>query len=252
MTIRIAMWSGPRNLSTAMMYSFAARGDCAVWDEPFYAPYLKATNSNHPMRDTILARHDANPAQVAQRCLAPVDQPVFYMKHMPHHMIDGFPLDWARDCVNVHLIRHPARVAASYGAKRDEMTLEDIGFVQQLRLYERLGGVVLDSHDIRQNPRAALATLCDHIGIGFSDTMLHWPAGARAYDGAWATHWYGAVHKSTGFAGPEGPLPELPDAAKRLVEAAMPAYQAMAAQRIRISDDDPARQAVSGATRSTE
>ncbi|HEV8036654.1 MAG TPA: HAD family hydrolase, partial [Yoonia sp.] len=127
--MRIAMWSGPRNLSTAMMYAFGNRADFAVWDEPFYAPYLKATGANHPMRDEIIAAHETDPTIVAQRCLdtIPGDKPHFYMKHMPHHMIAGFPLDWAQNCINIHLIRHPARVIASYGAKRDEMSLEDIG-----------------------------------------------------------------------------------------------------------------------------
>src|SRR5690606_11782380 len=115
--------SGPRNLSTALMYAFSARGDCAVWDEPFYAAYLAATGIDHPMRDAIIGAHETDPARVAARCTGPIPEgrAHFYMKHMPHHMIPGFPRDWAGDCVNIHLIRHPARVIASYGAKRDQI-----------------------------------------------------------------------------------------------------------------------------------
>ncbi len=230
------MWSGPRNLSTAMMYAFGQRSDCAVWDEPFYAPYLAATGADHPMRDAILAAHEADPARVAARCIGPIpaDKPHFYMKHMPHHMIAGFPLDWATDCVNVHLIRHPARVIASYGAKRAEMTLEDIGFPQQSTLFQHIGGLVIDSADIRDDPASMLALLCDRIGLAFDPAMLSWPAGGRAEDGAWAPHWYGAIHASTGFAGPDRPLPALTGAAAALCDAALPHYAGLAEHRLRL------------------
>ena len=157
--MKIAMWSGPRNLSTALMYSFGNRADVAIWDEPFYAPYLAATGADHPMRDAVLAAHDTDPASVAARCAGPVPcgKPHFYMKHMPHHMVTGFPLDWAQDCVNIHLIRHPARVIASYGAKRASMTEDDIGFSRQVALFDALGGIVIDSSDIRAAPEAHAA-----------------------------------------------------------------------------------------------
>lgn len=234
--MRIAMWSGPRNLSTAMMYSFANRSDFAVWDEPFYAPYLAATGIGHPMTPEILAAHETDPSVVAWRCLGdiPDGKPHFYMKHMPHHMLPDFPIDWAKDCINIHLIRHPVRVAASYAQKRDEMTLEDIGFEQQLAIYQALGGIVIDSADIRENPRDMLARLCDKIGLHFDGAMLNWPAGPRPYDGVWAQHWYNAVHKSTAFAGAEGPLPSLSETAAEIVEKALPAYRVMEAQKLPI------------------
>jgi len=150
--MRIAMWSGPRNLSTAMMYSFGARADFAIMDEPFYAPYLAVTGADHPMRDQIIGAHECDPAAVAQAC-SEQGTPHLYMKHMPHHMVEGFPLDWAKDCVNIHLIRHPARVIASYAAKRDAPTLDDIGFVQQGALFQQLGGLVIDSTDTGQRAR---------------------------------------------------------------------------------------------------
>jgi hypothetical protein len=227
------MWSGPRNLSTAMMYAFGNREDFAVWDEPFYAPYLAATGLDHPMKEAIVAAHETDPQIVAQRCTGPIPdgKPHFYMKQMPHHMIDGMPLDWAQDCVHIHLIRHPARVMASYGAKRDQMTLEDIGFPQQAALYDKLGGVVVDSADIRTDPKGMLMKLCDAIGLPFDPAMLSWPAGPSKDDGVWAKHWYEAVHKSTGFAGKEGPLPTH-DGNQEILEAALPIYKALEERKL--------------------
>jgi len=232
---RIAMWSGPRNLSTAMMYAFAARGDAAVWDEPFYAAYLRQTGQDHPMRDAILAAHEADPDKVAAACVGPIPdgKPVFYMKHMPHHMVEGFPLGWAAACVNVHLIRHPARVIASYAEKRDDVALDDIGFVQQEVIWRRFPGPVIDSADIRRDPAGMLGKLCDAVGLRFTDRMLQWQPGPRSFDGAWAPHWYNAVHRSMGFAPAETALPEVPDRLCPLLEAAMPIYDAMRAEAIR-------------------
>jgi hypothetical protein len=230
--MRIAMWSGPRNLSTAMMYSFASRADFSVMDEPFYAPYLAASGQDHPMRDEILAAHETDPEAVARACLAPVATEHLYMKHMPHHMLPSFPLDWAGNCVNVHLIRHPARVIASYASKWADLTLDQIGFVQQTDLYDRLGGIVIDSYDIRQDPEKALRSLCSAIGLRFDPAMLRWAPGARTEDGVWAAHWYGAVHRSSGFAGPEGPLPEVHERYARLLADALPHYEAMRARAL--------------------
>jgi len=234
------MWSGPRNLSTAMMYAFAARGDCAVWDEPFYAAYLKATGIDHPMRDAIVAAHEADPDRVAAACRGPVPEgkALYYQKHMTLHMIDAFDRSFMRACTNVFLIRHPARVVASYAQKREGPTLTDIGFVQQAQLFDEVADwlgrapLVIDSHDIREDPRAALARLCSALGVPFTERMLSWPAGPKSFDGIWATHWYNAVHASTGFGAPEGALPDLPDAYRRLAEQAMPYYERLAAFRI--------------------
>ncbi|WP_298840792.1 HAD family hydrolase [uncultured Roseobacter sp.] len=231
--MRIAMWSGPRNLSTAMMYSFLARGDFTVQDEPFYAPYLAASGRRHPMDDEIIAAHETDPRKVARDCLAPVPTPHLYMKHMPHHMLPGFPMDWARDCVNVHLIRHPARVIASYAAKQADLTLDDIGYVRQAEVFDALGGVVIDGTDIRADPEGMLMKLCAEIGLPFDPMMLRWDAGPRAEDGIWAKHWYGAVHRSTGFAGAEGEMPRLEPDLAELCAAALPYYDKLAALRIR-------------------
>jgi hypothetical protein len=213
-----------------MMYAFGNREDFAIWDEPFYAPYLNATGADHPMREEILAAHEVDPQVIAQRILGsiPAQKPHFYMKHMPHHMIDGFPLDWTKDCVNIHLIRHPARVIASYGAKREQMTLEDIGFPQQAALYDQIGGLVIDSADIRADPEGMLRKLCDALGLAFDPAMLRWTPGPRSEDGVWAKHWYNAVHKSTGFAGAEGPMPDLDHAQEKMRHLAMPHYENLA------------------------
>lgn len=239
--MKIAMWSGPRNLSTAMMYAFAQRPDCAVWDEPFYAPFLAATGLDHPMRGEILAAHETDAAKVAARCagVPPGGRAHHYLKLMPHHMADGFPLGWARDCANVFLIRHPARVVASYARKREGPNAEDIGFVRQARLFDEIAGwlgrppLVIDSADIRRAPEAALTSLCAALGLGFEPAMLRWPVGGRPEDGAWAPHWYGAVHRSTGFDAPEGPLPELAPVYARLAEAALPHYRHLYKHRLR-------------------
>lgn len=230
---RIAMWSGPRNLSTAMMYSFAARGDCQVWDEPFYAAYLQATGIDHPMKEAVIAAGLADPAAVATACLAPLkaEQSLFYQKHMTLHMIPEFDRGFMRGLTNVFLIRHPARVIASYAKKREAPELADIGFVQQARLFDEVADwlghapLVVDSADIRATPRETLSRLCAALDIPFTDRMLRWPAGPKPFDGAWAPHWYNAVHASTGLDEPEGPLPALTADFQRLAEQALPHYQ---------------------------
>ncbi len=238
--MKIAMWSGPRNLSTAMMYAFGNRQDCAVVDEPFYAAYLAKTGLDHPMRAEILTAQPQDPELVAQALAGPNPdgKEHYYQKHMTQHMIEGVPRDWMQDVVNVFLIRHPARVVASYAAKRENPTLDDIGFRQQDELFHEvrdLGGetVVIDSHDIRDNPRDMLEKLCDSIGLPFSELMLSWPAGGHKDDGVWAKHWYAAVWNSTGFAGAEGPLPLLEGEMADLVDRAMPFYSDLQAHALK-------------------
>ncbi|MDQ2094227.1 HAD family hydrolase [Rhodalgimonas zhirmunskyi] len=233
--MRIAMWSGPRNLSTAMMYAFGARADCAVVDEPFYAAYLAQTGLAHPMRAEIMAAQSQDAEAVAQSLTGPIpaQKPHFYQKHMCQHMLPGIPRDWMARVTNVFLIRHPARVIASFGAKYENPTLADIGFTQQAELYDHaraLGQtpIVIDSADIRRAPEMMLRKLCDAIGLAFDPAMLSWPKGGHPDDGVWAPHWYGAVHASTGFAPAEGPLPDLSEEHRALAVAALPIYEALA------------------------
>lgn len=226
------MWSGPRNLSTAMMYSFGARTDCVVIDEPFYAAYLARTGLDHPMREEVLAAQPTDPAEVVKRLTGsvPEGKPLFYQKHMTHHMLPGFPRGWLRRCTNVFLIRHPARVVASYAKKREGPVLEDLGFVQQAELFDLVTSwgqqpIVIDSADILAEPKSKLRALCEAIRIPFHSAMLHWPAGGHRGDGVWAAHWYGAVHRSTGFEGAEGELPELTGEYAELSRKAQPYYE---------------------------
>jgi len=232
--VKIAMWSGPRNLSTAMMYAFGTLPDFAASDEPFYAAYLAATGLDHPMREAVIAAGETDPERVASSLAGPVPgrNRHWYQKHMAMHMLPGFPLDWAADCVNVHLIRHPARVIASYAKKRESPTLDDIAFRQQAELYARFPGPVLDSADIRANPMEMIQKLCAEIGLDFRASMLSWPAGPKPFDGAWAPHWYNSVHRSTGFAGAEGDLPNLKGPEADLSREALPYYEELAALRL--------------------
>jgi len=246
-TLRIAMWSGPRNLSTAMMRSFENRPDCAVWDEPFYAAYLAATGAEHPMRNAVIAAGETDWRRVAERCLGepPTGARIFYHKLMTHHMIPAFGRGWIGQVRNAFLIRDPSRVVASYGNKRAEVELGDIGFTEQYALFQeaadRLGHAppVIDSDDVRGNPRGVIAALCEALGIPFDEHMLAWPEGGRDSDGAWAPHWYDAVNRSTGFAPPAESLPPLTGHAERVAAAARPYYEALHAHAISLSETYP-------------
>lgn len=219
MTVRVMGWSGPRNISTAMMRSWENRPDAEVRDEPFYAPWLAETGTDHPARAETLAAHETNRAKVAAACAAPGPQgaPVFYQKQMVHHLPRGADLAFAKDARHFFLIRDPRRVAASYVKRFEDASAERLGFTRQLEIYEEIADLtgrewpVLESETILAKPEAALRALCEAIGIPFSEDMLHWPAGKRASDGAWAAVWYDAVERSTGFGDPSpepGPLPE--------------------------------------------
>ncbi len=233
------MWSGPRNLSSAMMYSFAQRADFEVLDEPFYGPYLRLTGLDHPMREAVLKAHAKDAAGVQTEILKPLQLGKHvYHKHMCQHMIDGIPRDFMADCVNVFLLRHPARVVPSFLKEYPDAEDSDVGYALQASLWEEvrtLGQtpVVLDSHDVRRDPDTALRALCDAIGLDWDPAMLSWPAGPKPYDGAWAPVWYGSLHRSTGFAPPETGWPDLSVRAKSMVDAAMPFYDAMSAQALR-------------------
>jgi hypothetical protein len=235
--IRIAMWSGPRNISTAMMRSFGARSDCHVVDEPFYAAFLATSGLIHPMNDAVLASQPNDWREVARQLEQPPPNaaPIVYEKHMTHHMLPGFGLGWMSQCRNAFLIRDPALVLASYVAKREDVALADIGFVQQSDIFaheaDRLGHAppVIEGVDVLRDPAATLSKLCTALGIPWTADMLRWPAGPRATDGVWAPAWYDAVERSTGF----GPPPaekgrQLPDALQRIADAARPHYEALA------------------------
>jgi hypothetical protein len=246
MTIRIAMWSGPRNLSTAMMRAFENRPDCVVSDEPFYAAYLAATGLDHPMRGEVLASQPTDWRDVAAQLAGPSphtpekgDPALWYQKHMTHHMLPEFGLDWMGDFRHAFLIRAPARVLASYVAKREDVALADIGLVRQVELFERFADAtgaappVVDSDELLRDPEAVLGKLCAALAIPFDPAMLRWPKGRRDSDGVWAPAWYASVEQSTGFAVPANPdLPSLPAHLQPIAEAALPFYERLAAHRI--------------------
>lgn len=237
----IAMWSGPRNLSTAMMRAFAQRPDTRCWDEPFYAAYLAATGLQHPMRETVIAAGIADAGEVAAACAdaPPAEKPVFYQKHMTHHMLPGFPLDWTDKVTNAFLIRAPEPVLASYVKKHESVGAADIGFAMQRELFERAADragsapPVVDSADIRADPRGTLAALCTALGIAFDPSMLSWKPGPAPEDGVWGPHWYDAIWKSTGF-GPAGDdAPELPAHLARIADEVRPHYDHLRRFRVR-------------------
>lgn len=241
MTVRIAMWSGPRNISTAMMRSFENRPDCDVVDEPFYAAFLAATGLDHPMRDEVLAGQPQDWRAVVAD-LDTLKAPIVYEKHMAHHMLPAIGLDWIADRRNAFLIRDPAEVLASYTAKRAEVTLDDIGAVRQREIFEReaerLGRAppVVRGADVLADPEGVLKALCAALEIPFLGEMLSWPPGRRASDGVWAPAWYDAVERSTGFAQPERrAYPPLSDPLRRVADAARPHYEVLAAHALRPS-----------------
>jgi hypothetical protein len=236
--LRIAAWSGPRNISTAMMRAWENRGDCAVSDEPLYAHYLQATQLDHPGRDEVIAAGDTDAARVVATLTtgpAPGGRPVWYQKHMTHHLLPGHDTGWVHGLHHVFLIRDPALVVASYVKSRASVVAEDIGLLQQAQLFDavaqRLGQAppVIDAERFLQAPEAQLRALCQRLGIAFTDRMLHWPAGPRASDGIWAPHWYDAVWASTGFEPwRDKRVPLLGDAA-RAADACRGAYEALLA-----------------------
>jgi len=241
-TVRIAMWSGPRNISTAMMRSFGARADCAVTDEPFYAAYLVATGLFHPMRDEVIASQPTDWRKVAEKLVGPPPdgKPIWYQKHMTHHMAPEFGRAWCDGLVNAFLIRAPEAVLASYSSKRDNFTLEELGLPTQAELFDRaaqrLGRAppVIESQDVLANPEGVLSALCAACGVPFDPAMLSWAPGRRATDGVWAPVWYQTVELSTKFAAPrpEVVFDDLPDMLKPMAAAARPIYDRLAAHKL--------------------
>ncbi len=238
--LRIAMWSGPRNISTAMMRAWENRPDTAVIDEPFYAHYLATTGSDHPGRDEIVSAYETDWRRVVDQLTGPVPggKPVFYQKHMTHHMLPGMDEDWLAGLANVFLIRDPRAVIASYARKRGTATAEDIGIERQRALFEtvhRLTGKtppVIDAARVLADPAGVLGRLCAVLGLDFDDRMLAWPAGPRPTDGIWAKYWYHAVERSSGFQQPEADAPDLSPDLEDLADRSRPLYEDLLAQHL--------------------
>ena len=239
MTIRIAMWSGPRNISTAMMRAWESRADCAVMDEPFYAAYLAETGKAHPIREAVLAAHETDWAACARACAEADAAPVVFQKHMVTHMVPAAPTAWMAACAHAFLIRPPEEVAPSFFRGWPGAGVEDLGFHRQAALFETVRGMtgrvppVIAARDVQSDPERALAALCAALGVAFDPAMLAWAPGPRESDGVWAAHWYAAVQASTGFAPPR-PAEPVPPELEEVVSACRPAYAALAAHALTV------------------
>lgn len=203
----IVMWSGPRNISTAMMRSWGNRADTVVIDEPFYAYYLQETEYAHPDADKIIAHYETDGHKIITQLTEriPDNKCIFYQKHMTHHMLESIDRTWLTEVTNCFLIRDPRRMILSFAKVIPNPTIDQMGLSQQVEIFHevcvRTGEVppVLSAQDVLRNPKKMLVKLCEVIDVPFDDAMLQWKAGRRETDGIWAKHWYTSVEKSTGF-----------------------------------------------------
>jgi len=239
--IRIEMWSGPRNISTAMMRSWGNRPDTAVIDEPFYAYYLKATGKLHPGADEVIAVGEVDWRQVIAHLRGPVPsgKRVLFQKQMTHHLLPEIDREWLRTVTNCFLIRDPREVIASYVKKREDPALEDLGFLQQAEIFDLvLAGTnsvppVVDAKDVLQDPERVLGLLCKAVGVEFSKSMLSWPGGLRETDGIWARHWYTEVAKTTSFQPYLPTHDEVPERLQQTYERCCEYYERLHRHRLR-------------------
>jgi hypothetical protein len=199
----INLISSPRNISTALMYSFAQRNDTVVLDEPFYAFYLSTSGANHPGREEVLQSQSTQEKVVKKEIFSIRGKEVVFIKNMSHHL-EVMDESFVNDVVNVFFIRDPRQIIASYAQVIDKPIMRDIGVEYQFNLWKKLldnnqNPIVLDAGNLLKNPPFVLRQLCERIGIPFQESMLKWPAGPKLYDGVWAPYWYSNVHRSTGF-----------------------------------------------------
>lgn len=238
--VRIAMWSGPRNISTAMMYAFANRDDCVASDEPLYAHYLKATGTQHPGAAQVMAQGETDWRAAVQVLTGPPPNgaAVWYQKHMCHHILDGMDLDWLEGFHSCFLIRQPREVLLSLAAKTEAIDAWATGLPQQAQIVEAVRQasaqvpLIVDSADILRDPSGMLQQICHRLGIAFDPAMLAWPAGPKSCDGPWAVHWYDAVWASRGFAPHRPREGQLSEPLMDVLQEVQPIYDALAAQRL--------------------
>jgi hypothetical protein len=242
MPLRIAMWSGPRNISTAMMRAWGNRPDTFVCDEPFYAYYLEATGLAHPGAEEVIATSETDWRKVIARLTgeAPSAKRIFYQKQMTHHLLPEIDRGWLGAVTNCFLIRDPAEVIVSYIKKNNDPALEDLGFVQQAEIFDWVcaatGSVppVIDARDVLENPERILRLLCEAVGVEFTEAMLGWPPGLRDTDGIWAKHWYAEVAHSTGFRKPSVRKDAaVPERLKKIYDRSRDCYERLYQHRLR-------------------
>ena len=242
--LHLAMWSGPRNISTAMMRSWGNRPDTFVVDEPLYAHYLQVTKLGHPGADEVIEAGETDWRKAAAWLTGPVPEgrAIFYQKHMTHHLLPEMERDWLGALTHCFLIRDPREVITSYLKKNQDPTVEDLGFIQQAEIFDwvrkRTGAVppVLNARDILNAPESMLRQLCESLGVAFTPAMLSWEPGLRATDGVWAKHWYPEVETSTGFR-PYSPKPDpIPERLQGVYEQCLESYEQLQAFRILPTD----------------
>jgi len=248
--IRIAMWSGPRNISTALMRSWGNRLDTLVIDEPFYAYYLKTTDKAHPGAEEVIANGETDWRKVVERLTGPIPdgKRILYQKQMTHHLLPEIDREWIVNLTNCFLIRDPREVILSYIKKNPEPTLEDLGFVQQEKIFDFVVGtsrrdvrgrrsapslpIVIDAKDVLESPERMLRLFCAAIGVEFDDAMLSWPPGLRDTDGVWAKYWYDDVARSTSFQPYEPKEGVVPDRLRELYQQCRQCYERLYQHRL--------------------
>jgi hypothetical protein len=237
------MWSGPRNISTAMMRSWGNRADTAVIDEPFYAFYLQTTGKKHPGATEVIARGETDWRKIAEQCGrglgAPTAKRIVFQKQMTHHLLPEVDRQWLGKVTNCFLIRDPAEVITSYLKKNNDPTLEDLGFVQQTEIFDWVRmqtasiPIVIDAKDVLQAPERMLRLLCDAVGVEYDEAMLSWPPGLRETDGVWAQYWYQEVARSTSFQPYQPKSEAVPERLRKIHDRCRECYERLYQFRLR-------------------
>ncbi|HEV2123342.1 MAG TPA: sulfotransferase family protein [Chloroflexota bacterium] len=239
--LRLSLWSGPRNISTALMYAFRQRSDTVVVDEPLYGHYLRVTGAEHPGAGDVLKAMDGDGERVVREILlAPCERPVLFAKNMAHHLV-GLERGFLEKLTNLLLTRDPHDMLTSLVAQLPNPTLGDTGLEMQVEILEHelargRAPVVLEAGEVLRNPRRVLSASCERLGLPFDEAMLTWPAGSKPEDGVWAKHWYANVHASTGFAPYWAKATTLPQRLEPLLDECMPYYERLNAYAVTASD----------------
>ncbi len=239
--IRIAMWSGPRNISTAMMRSWGSRSDTFVIDEPYYAYYLSQNDLDHPGRDEVLKEGELDVKKISNGLVNDFNGncSIYYQKHITHHLLDSIDRDWMKSVVNCFLIRDPKDMIISYSRVHPDLTMHLLGLEEQNEIFEHVKDItgeippIIDAKDVLMNPRDILSKLCNKIGVLFSEEMLIWARGSRDTDGNWGKYWYKNVVNSTGFNQYKPKTEDVPAKYQNLYEECLSLYNNLHNLRIK-------------------